>query len=113
MAPTTIPGQITTTSPSGRGNNFEGPPLRVCELLATLDAPAYIERTSLNNKVNIEKTKAAIKKAFKYQMQGKGYTFIEVLSACPTNWHKSMKDSLAFLNEMEKYFPLGVFKDKK
>jgi 2-oxoglutarate ferredoxin oxidoreductase subunit beta len=112
MAPTTLPGQKTTTSPSGRGLNAEGPAMKMCELLSTLDAPVYVERTSVSSKENIEKTKAAIKKAFKYQMEGRGYTFVEILTACPTNWHKDMKQSLDFVKEMEGYFPLGVFKDE-
>ncbi len=111
MAPTTIPKQKTTTSPKGRGQNREGPPLRMCELLATLDAPVYIERTSVDSRENIHKTKDAIKKAFQCQMDNKGYSFIEILSACPTNWHKDMKQSLEFIQDMKKYFPLGVFKD--
>lgn len=111
MAPTTLLGQKSTTCQTGRGNNSEGSPLRVCEMLATMDGPTYIERIAVNNAEGIKQTKAAIKKAFEYQMQGKGYSFIEILSACPTNWKKSMKESLEFIDEMQKYFPLGVFKD--
>ncbi len=111
MAPTTIMGQKTTTTPEGRGKNFEGSPLKVCEMLAVLDGPAYIERVAVNNAENINKTKKAIKKAFQCQIDGKGYSFIEILSMCPTNWKMDMKDSLKFINEMEKSFPLGVFKD--
>ncbi|MBD3164229.1 2-oxoglutarate oxidoreductase [Candidatus Woesearchaeota archaeon] len=112
MAPTTIMGQKTTTTPAGRGQNQEGPPLKMCELLATLDAPMYIERAAVNNAENIKKTKEAIRKAFRCQMEGKGYSFVEVLATCPTNWHKNMKDSLRFIQEMQEYFPLKVFKDK-
>jgi len=111
MAPTTLPGQKTTTSPTGRGNNFEGQPLKVCELLSTLDGPTYIERTSINNAENVKKTKEAIKKAFQCQLDGKGYAFVEILSTCPTNWKQNIPDSFKFLDEMKKYFPLGVFKD--
>jgi 2-oxoglutarate/2-oxoacid ferredoxin oxidoreductase subunit beta len=113
MAPTTIPGQKTTTTPQGRGHNLEGPPIRVCELLSSLDAPVYIERTAVNDVDGIKKTKEAIKKAFQNQLDNKGYSFVEVLSMCPTNWKKDMKDSLKFVDEMKEYFPLGVFKDKK
>ena len=111
MAPTTLPGQKTTTSPTGRGNNLEGQPLKVCELLSNLDGPVYVERTSTNNAENVKKTKEAIKKAFQCQLDGKGYAFVEILSTCPTNWKQNIPDSFKFLNEMEKYFPLGVFKD--
>jgi 2-oxoglutarate ferredoxin oxidoreductase subunit beta len=111
MAPTTITGQKTTTTPQGRGNNFEGPPLKVCEMLAVLDGPAYIERVAVNNAENIKKTKEAIKKAFQCQLDGKGYSLIEVLSMCPTNWKTDMKDSLKFIDEMQESFPLGMFKD--
>jgi 2-oxoglutarate ferredoxin oxidoreductase subunit beta len=111
MAPTTLTGQKTTTTQQGRGQNEEGKPIKVCELLKTLDGPTYIERTSINNPEGIKKTKEAIKKAFQCQIDGKGYSFIEILSACPTNWHKDMKESITFIDEMKKYFPLGVFKD--
>ena len=111
MAPTTLTGQKSTTSPSGRGNNAEGPPLRVCEMLATFDGTTYIERTAVNNAEGIKQTKEAIKKAFQCQIDGKGYSFVEILSVCPTNWKKDIKDSLKFIDEMKEYFPLGVFKD--
>ncbi len=111
MAPTTLPNQITTTTPKGRGKNFEGGPLKMCELLSTLDGPVYIERVAVNNAENIKKTKEAIKNAFKCQIEYKGYSFVEILSMCPTNWNIDMKMSLKFIDEMQKYFPLGVFKD--
>lgn len=113
MAPTTIKGQKTTTTPEGRGNNFEGSPLKVCEMLSVLDGPTYIERVAVNNAENIKKTKEAIKKTFQCQLDGKGYSFVEILSMCPINWKKDMKNSLKFINEMQKTFPLGVFKDKR
>jgi len=112
MAPTTLPGQKTTTSPAGRGNNEEGPPIKVCELLSTLDGPTYIERVAVNNPKNIIKAKAAIKKAFQLQQENKGFTFVEILSMCPTNWKQSPQQSLEYVNKMMEYFPLGVFKDK-
>lgn len=111
MAPTTLPGQKTTTSPKGRGQNFEGGPLRVCEMLSTLDGPAYIERVALNNSENFKKTEEAIKRAFQCQVDKKGYSFIEILSVCYTGWKMSLKDSVAYIDTMAKYFPLGVFKD--
>ena len=113
MAPTTLPGQKTTTSPLGRGNNEEGPPIKVCELLATLDGPTYIERTAVYTPQNIIKTKAAIKKAFQLQKENKGFTFVEILSMCPTNWKQTPQQSLEYVNKMMEYFPLGVFKDKE
>ena len=111
MAPTTLMGQKTTTTPEGRGNNFEGSPLKVCEMLSVLEGPAYIERVAVNNAENIKNTKEAIKKAFQCQLDGKGYSLIEVLSMCPTNWKMDMKDSLKFIDEMQKSFPIKVFKD--
>jgi len=113
MAPTTLIGQKTTTTPTGRGNNSEGAPIKVCELLSKLDGPAYIERVAVNSVPNIIKAKAAIKKAFQYQIDKKGFTFVEVLSMCPTNWKMSEKDSLKYVDKMMEAYPLGVFKDKK
>ncbi len=113
MAPTTLLGQKTTTSQSGRGNNFEGSPIRSCELIATLDKPYYIERTAINNPKNVIKTKAAIKKAFQNQLDNKGFSLVEILSPCPINWGLTPKESLKFVEEqMIKAFPLGIFKDK-
>jgi len=113
MAPTTLPGQSTTTTPNGRTEDSEGKPLRVSELLATLDGTKYIERVATNNAENIKKTREAIRRAFKCQLDNKGYSFVEILCACPTNWKKDMKGSLNFLEEMQKYFPLGVIKDER
>lgn len=112
MAPTTLPGQVTETSPYGRDVKLAGNPIRVSEMLATLDGPAYIERCAVNNVANVMKTKKAIKKAFQYQMEGKGFTMIEVLSICPTNWGLSPLESMKWLEEnMLPYYPLGVKKD--
>ena len=111
MAPTTLPGQITTTTPKGRGENYEGYPIRMCELLATMDGPAYIERVAVNNAKDIKKTKEALKKAFQCQLDGKGYSLVEILSMCPINWKTDLKDSLKFVDRMKEYFPLGIFKD--
>lgn len=112
MAPTTLPGQVTETSPYGRDTKIAGNPIRVSEMLATLDGPAYIERVSVNNVANVMKAKKAIKKAFEYQMEGKGFTFIEVLSICPTNWGLSPEEAMKWLEQnMIPYYPLGVKKD--
>jgi 2-oxoglutarate ferredoxin oxidoreductase subunit beta len=113
MAPTTLVGQKSTTSPLGRGQNQEGNPIRACELIATLDKPYYIERVTVSNPQNVIKAKAAIKKAFQNQIDGKGFSLVEVLSPCPTNWGVTPKESLKFIEEsMVKTFPLGIFKDK-
>ena len=112
MAPTTLPGQITQTSPYGRDIQTAGYPIRVCELLATLDGTYYAERVSVDNVKNVKNAKKAIKKAFTYQTQGKGLTIIEVLSTCPTNWGLTPLQALSWLREnMIPYYPLGVYKD--
>ena len=112
MAPTTLPGQVTTTSPYGRDVNLCGWPVRVSEMLATLNGPAYIERVSVHDVPHIKKAKAAIKKAFQLQMEGKGFTLVEVLSTCPTNWGKTPQEALTWVKEsMMPVYPLGVYKD--
>ena len=114
MAPTTLVGQKTTTSPKGRDEAWCGAPIRISEMLATIPGSYYIERCAVNNNMNINKTKRAIKKAFTYQMQGKGFTLIEVLSTCPTNWGLSPVEAMKWLEEnMIPYYPLGVKKDKE
>ena len=114
MAPTTLVGQKTTTSPYGRQSEHCGFPIRVAEMLATLDGAAYIERVSLHDVPNIIKAKKAIKKSFETQMAGKGFSLVEVLSTCPTNWGLSPVESLKWLKEnMIPYYPLGVFKEAK
>jgi len=111
MAPTTLMGMKSTTTPHGR-SIAEGAPIRVCELLATLFAPAYIERVSLSSPANVRTARAAIRKAFVTQIEGKGFSFVECLSACPTYWRLPPAESLQFIdNEMVKTFPLGVFRD--
>jgi len=113
MAPTTLPGQVTQTSPYGRDVNTVGYPVKVCEMLSQVDGAAYLERVAVNNVKNIKKAKEAIKKAFQNQIDGKGFSLIEVLSTCPTNWGKSPVDALGWLEEnMLPYYPLGVYKDK-
>ena len=113
MAPTTLPNQITQTSPYGRDVTVVGYPVKVCEMLSQVDGATYLERVAVNNVKNIKKAKQAIKKAFQNQIEGKGFSLVEVLSTCPTNWGLSPKESLKWLNEnMETYYPLGVYKDK-
>ncbi len=112
MAPTTLQGHKTTTSPYGRDLKLQGHPIRVSEMLATLDGPAYIERVSVHNVPNINKAKRAIKKAFEYQVQGKGFSMVEVLSTCPTNWGMTPIEGLKRVEEeMMPFYPLGVYKD--
>ena len=112
MAPTTLPGQKTQTSPYGRDVEAVGYPVKVCEMLSQVDGATYLERVAVNNVKNVKKAKAAIKKAFQNQIDGKGFSLVEVLSTCPTNWGKTPEDSLVWLEEnMIPYYPLGVYKD--
>lgn len=111
MAPTTLLNQISTTTPYGRIADLHGYPIRVCELLATLEGPAYIERASLQDVKHIKKAKEAVKKAFKVQMAGKGFAMVELLSTCPTNWGMSPVEALNRIrDEVAPHYPLGVFK---
>ncbi|MBE7087741.1 MAG: hypothetical protein E7369_05535 [Clostridiales bacterium] len=113
MAPTTLPKQVTQTSPYGRDVTVVGYPVRVCEMLSQVEGASYLERVAVNNVKNIKNAKKAILKAFKNQIEGKGFSLIEVLSTCPTNWGLSPEKSIEWLNEnMEKHYPLGVYKDK-
>ena len=113
MAPTTLPKQVTQTSPYGRDVTVVGYPVKVCEMLSQVTGATYLERVAVNNVKNIKNAKKAIKKAFQNQIEGKGFSLVEVLSTCPTNWGLSPKDSLKWLEEnMETYYPLGVYKDK-
>ncbi len=112
MAPTSLIGQKTTTSPYGRDKDHCGNPIRMSEMLATIDGAAYIERTAVNSTANINKTKKAIRNAFEAQMAGKGFSMVEVLSTCPTNWGKSAVESMDWLESaMIPYYPLGVYKE--
>ncbi len=114
MAPTTLPGQKTTTSPFGRDVNTMGYPLKMTELLNTLEAPVFLARVSTHDPKNVNKTKEAIKKAFEYQIQGKGFSMVEVLSTCPTNWGLSPVEALKWLEaNMIPQFPLGVVRDRE
>lgn len=113
MAPTSLPGQVTQTSPYGRDVKTAGFPITVCELLATLDGPEYIERVAVNNVKNVKNAKKAILKAFKNQVEGKGFSLIEVVSSCPTNWGMTPTAALEWVeNKMLPYYPLGVYKDR-
>ena len=113
MAPTSLPGMVTQTSPYGRDIEKVGLPVKVCELLSNVDGATYLERVAVNNVKNINKAKKAIYKAFKNQVEGKGFSLVEVLSTCPTNWGLPPAKALEWLEEnMIPYYPLGVYKDK-
>ena len=112
MAPTTILGQHTTTSPGGRKEKRDGFPINLSEMLALAKGSAYIERTAVNNPANILKTKKAIAKAFRVQLEGYGFSLVEVLSPCPTNWKMEPVEACKWVDEvMAVHFPLGVLKD--
>ena len=113
MAPTSLPGQVTQTSPYGRDVTTAGYPIRVSEMLSTLEGPEYIERVAVNNVKNVRNAKKAILKAFKNQVEGKGFSLIEVVSTCPTNWGMTPSQALEWVDtNMIPYYPLGVYKDK-
>ena len=113
MAPTSLPGQVTQTSPYGRDVKVAGYPVRVCEMLSTLDGPEYVARVAVNNVKNVKAAEKAIYKAFKNQVEGKGFSIVEVVSACPTNWGMTPTDALKWVDEkMIPYYPLGVYKDR-
>ena len=113
MAPTTLLGMKSTTSPKGRDAKEHGYPMHMCEILNQLTAPVYLERTSVNTPQNVIKTRKAIKKAFQNQLDGKGFSMVEIVTSCPTNWGLSTLDSLKFLEEkMFAEYPLGVVRDK-
>lgn len=113
MAPTSLPGQITQTSPYGRDVETQGYPVKVCELLSTLDAPYYIERVAVNSVKNVNAAGKSIKRAFQNQVDKKGFSLIEVISACPTNWGMTPQKALKWIEtDMIPYYPLGVYRDK-
>ncbi len=112
MAPTSLPGQITQTSPYGRDVTACGFPIKVSEMLAQIEGAQYIERVAVNSVKNVRKAKAAIKKAFLNQTEGKGFSMVEVVSTCPTNWGQNPAEALKWAEEkMLPVFPLGVYKD--
>ena len=113
MAPTTLAGQKTTTTPRGRNVQEEGHPMRICELLNQLESPAYLVRTTLGTPAHVRETKRCIRKAFEYQMKGVGYSLVEVLSPCPTYWRMTPVKSLKYLEEtVTRTFPAGVIRDR-
>ncbi|MBR7061469.1 MAG: 2-oxoglutarate oxidoreductase [Clostridia bacterium] len=112
MAPTTLVGQVTTTTPFGRKPELHGYPIRVCEMLSTLEGAVYVERVAVNTVANIRKAKAAIKRAFQVQQARLGFSIVEVLSICPTNWGLSPEKALEWLGDnMIPHYPLGNFKN--
>ena len=112
MAPTTLIGMRATTAPFGRKAEEHGYPMHVCELMNDLKAPHYLERVSCNTPQNVIKTRNAIRKAFQYQLDGKGFSLVEVMTACPTNWGLSALEALDYLQDkMIAEFPLGVIRD--
>lgn len=114
MAPTTLPGQVTQTTPYGRDVSYSGNPVRVCEMLSTLDGVALAERVTVDTVPHIRQAKEAIRKGFRNQMERKGFSIIEVISTCPTNWGMSPDDAFQWLRDnMLPYYPLGVYKERK
>ena len=112
MAPTTLIGQKTSTTLDGRDQATTGNPIRMCEMMNVLDSPVLIQRTSVHNPANVIKTKRAIKKAFEYQLAGKGFTFVEVLSTCPTYWKMTPKQSMDHIGSVVKeVYPIDTFRD--
>ncbi|MDO4567304.1 MAG: thiamine pyrophosphate-dependent enzyme [Oscillospiraceae bacterium] len=113
MAPTTLIGMKATTAPSGRDPALHGYPMHMCEILDQLTAPVYLERCSCNTPQNVMKTRRAIKKAFRNQLDGKGFSMVEIVTSCPTNWGLEPVEALAFLEEkMLSEYPLGVIRDR-
>ena len=114
MAPTTLIGQKSTTTPCGRDPQTTGYPLKMCELISVLEAPVFVARYALNSPKGVADAKKGIKKAFELQLAGKGFTFIELLTNCPTNWGMSPLDTLEYMNTNTiPYFVPGVYKDKE
>lgn len=112
MAPTTLLNQQTTTTPYGRDGKIEGYPIKMSEILALVEGTVYIERTAVNSPANIRRTKKAIRKALQTQIDNLGFSLVEILSPCPTNWKMSPLESWQWIDkEMTKVFPLGVIKD--
>jgi 2-oxoglutarate ferredoxin oxidoreductase subunit beta len=110
--PTTIMGQVTTTSPMGRNEDYYGYPIKIAEQIALCEGTVFSARCSLDSIINIKKTKEAVKKAFELQLRGLGFSFVEILSTCPTNWHMSPQESHERVrNELFKVYPLGVYKE--
>jgi 2-oxoglutarate ferredoxin oxidoreductase subunit beta len=114
MAPTTLLDQVTTTTPSGRDSIIAGHPVRICEVFAQLDGTFYLERVAVNKPSAVLRAKKAIAKAFQYQLDGRGFSLVEILSPCPTNWKMDALKACVWIDEvMSKVFPLGVIKEVK
>jgi 2-oxoglutarate ferredoxin oxidoreductase subunit beta len=114
MAPTTLPGQITSTSPFGRDIGNDGAPLKMAELLANLEGVAFSARIAVNNPKNLANAKKQMTAAFRYQVEGKGFSFIEALSSCPTNWGMNpLQANERVGTELCQYFPVGVYKNRE
>ncbi len=112
MAPTTLPGQVTQTTPYGRDVKVAGNPIRICEMLSTLDGVALAQRVAVDTVPHVREAKKAIQKAFEMQQKGLGFSIVEVVSSCPTNWGLTPVEALKWLQEnMLPYYPLGVYKD--
>jgi 2-oxoglutarate ferredoxin oxidoreductase subunit beta len=112
MAPTTLLSQRTLTTPQGRNEKYDGYPIRICELLATIDGSRFLARTSITSPKNIIKTKQLLEKGFKSQIEEKGFSLIEILSPCPVYWRMNSNDAMKFIDDnMTTTFPLGIFKD--
>lgn len=112
MAPTSLPGQVTQTSPYGRDVRTAGYPVKVCELLSEVDGAAYLERVAVNSVKHVLAAKKAIRRAFQNQLDGLGFSLVEVLSSCPTNWGMTPQKALDWIeSDMIPYYPLGVYKD--
>jgi len=112
MAPTTLKNQVTTTTPTGRDPVLAGHPVRICEVFSMLDGTSYLERVAVNKPAAVIKAKKAIKKAFQHQLDGTGFSLVEILSPCPTNWKMGTIEACRWIDEvMSKQFPLGVVKE--
>ena len=113
MVPTTLLGMKASTAPKGRIAEEHGYPMHMCEIMDQLTAPAYLVRTSCNSPANVGKTKAAIRKAFQNQLDGKGFSMVEIVTSCPTNWGMDALQALDYIDtHMLREFPLGVFRDR-
>ena len=112
MAPTTLLDQVTTTTPTGRDAVLAGHPVRICEVFAQLDGTSYLERVAVNKPAAVVKAKKAIKKAFQRQVDGAGFSLVEILSPCPVNWKMGTLEACEWIDDvMVEHFPLGVFKE--
>ena len=113
MAPTSLPGQVTQTSPYGRDVKQCGYPVKICEMLSQLEGPEYLARVAVNSVKNVKAAGKAIEKAFRNQLEGRGFSLVEVISACPTNWGMTPENALKWIEtDMIPYYPLGVYKDR-